>query len=149
MFSPDAGGLSKSWLSSFGYDFGLSRNFSLGIELQPSYRSYPDIDLTILPIMGFVNGKIGENAGRLIPFMRFLNAVAGIGFGLQGTYAKTTFEGQTYTNFKTLFAFHLMLGGEIDLKSLRLLLDYQLTRISDPNVDPNSWRHYILFGIRF
>jgi len=149
MISPPAGGFGKSWLSSFGFDFGLSRNFSLGIELQPAYRSYPDIDLTIIPIMGFANLKVGENAGRLIPFMRFLNVVGGAGIGLEASYAKTIFDNKTYTNFRTLLAFHIMLGGEIELRSLRLLLDYQLTRISDPNVSPNFWRHFILFGLRF
>jgi len=149
MVSPDAGGFGKSWLSSVGFDFGLSRNFSLGLELQPAYRSYPDIDLTIIPIMGFANVKVGENAGRLIPFMKFLDVVGGAGIGLEASYAKTIFDGKTYTNFRTLLAFHIMLGGEIELKSLRLLLDYQLARISDPNVSPNFWRHYLLFGLRF
>ncbi len=149
MVSPDAGGFGKSWLSSLGFDFGLSRNFSLGIELQPAYRSYADIDLTIIPIMGFANLKVGENAGRLIPFMRFLNVVGGAGIGLEASYAKTIFDNKTYTNFRTLLAFHIMLGGEIELRSLRLLLDYQLARISDPNVSPNFWRHFLLFGLRF
>lgn len=63
MASPDAGGLGKSWLSSFGFDLGLSRNFSFGLELQPAYRSYPEIDFTIIPIMGFANVKVGENLG--------------------------------------------------------------------------------------
>jgi hypothetical protein len=147
--SPPAGGFSKSWLSSVGFDLGLSRNFSFGLELQPAYRSYPEIDLTIIPIMGFANVKVGENAGRLIPFMKFLDVVGGAGIGLEGSYAKTIFDGTTYTTFRTLLAFHIMLGGEIELKSLRLLLDYQLTRISDPNVSPNFWRHFILFGFRF
>ena len=149
MVSPDAGGFGKSWLSSFGFDLGLSRNLSFGVELQPAYRSYPDIDLTIIPIMGFANFKIGENAGKLIHFMKFLDVVGGAGIGLEASYAKTIFDGKTYTNFRTLLAFHIMLGGEIELKSLRLLLDYQLTRISDPNVSPNFWRHFILFGLRF
>ena len=149
MISPPAGGFGKSWLSSVGFDFGLSRNFSLGLELQPAYRNYPDIDLTIIPIMGFANVKVGENAGRLIPFMRFLNVVGGAGIGLEASYAKTIFDNKTYTNFRSLLAFHIMLGGEIELRSLRLLLDYQLARISDPNVSPNFWRHFILFGLRF
>jgi len=149
MISPPAGGFGKSWLSSFGFDLGLSRNLSFGVELQPAYRSYPDIDLTIIPIMGFANVKIGENLGRLIPFLKFLDVVGGAGIGLEASYAKTIFDGKTYTNFRTLLAFHIMLGGEIELKSLRLLLDYQLTRISDPNVSPNFWRHFILFGLRF
>jgi hypothetical protein len=149
MASPDAGGFGKSWLSSFGYDFGFGRNFALGFELQPAYRSYPEIDLTVIPIMGFVNVKAGENAGRLIPFMKFLDIVCGAGIGLEASYAKTIFDGQTYTNFRTLFAFHLLLGGEIDFKTFKLLLDYQLTQLSDPNVNPNFWRNYLMFGIRF
>jgi hypothetical protein len=149
MASPDAGGFGKSWLLSLGFDLGLSRNFSFGLELQPAYRSYPDIDLTIIPIMGFANVKIGENLGRLIPFLKFLDVVGGAGIGLEASYARTQFEDQTYTNFRTLLAFHILLGGEIDLKSVRLLLDYQLARISDPNVTPNFWRHFILFGLRF
>lgn len=149
MASPDAGGFGKAWLSGLGYDIGLSRNLSLGIEVQPAYRSYPEIDLSILPVMAFANAKGGENMGRLIPFLKFLDLVGGLGLGLEAAYARTTFEGQTYTNFKTRFAFHLLLGAEFEIKNFRLLLDYQMTQVSDPNVNPNYWRHYLLFGIRF
>lgn len=149
MASPDAGGFGKSWLSSFGYDFGFRRNFAFGIELQPAYRSYPEIDLSIFPVMGFANIKAGENMGRLVPFLRFLNLLGGIGIGLEASHATTHFNNQTYTNFKTNFAFHLLFGAEIDFKTFKLLMDYQMTQVSDPDVNPNFWRNYLLFGIRF
>ena len=52
-------------------------------------------------------------------------------------------------DFKSMFAHHLFFGAEIDLGPIRLIADYQLAKISDPSVDPDSYRHYLLFGIRF
>jgi hypothetical protein len=149
MFSPTAGGFSNEWIASLGYDFALHRNVSLGLEIQPAYRNFAELDMTVFPIMGFANLKAGVNLGSLTPSLSFASILAGLGAGLEAAYTSVKFEGDTYTDFNTNFAFHLLLGTELDLKSIALILEYQTARVSDPNVDPIAWQHFIMLGLRF
>ena len=147
--SPDPGGMDKGWIVGLNYDIGLSRNFALGIEIMPAYRNYSEIDLQIFPIMGFVNLKAGFNMGDLVKPLGFMNPYAGVGAGLDAAYTRISFEGESFTNFSTLMAYHIFLGLQLKLGSIKLIGEYQWVRVSDPNVNPNFWRHYLLFGFRF
>jgi|GEM_PF-1076343 len=147
--SPDPGSFSNAWLASIGFDLGLGRNVGLGLEIQPATRSYSELDLAIIPVMAFGNLKAGLNLGQFLSFLRFLNLYGGVGAGVEVSYTKTTYEDETFMDFKSMFAHHLFFGTEIDLGSIRLIADYQLAKVSDPSVDPDSYRHYLLFGIRF
>lgn len=149
MISPDAGGFSYAWLPGLGFDIGLHRNFSLGIELQPAYRNYSEIDFSTIPLMGFVNVRGGISLGRLWHRLSFANLLAGFGAGLEASYSSLKLEGETLTDFDTKFAYHFLFGIEFDLKVLALIVEYQMTQISDPAVDPDFWQHYFLFGFRF
>ena len=149
MTKPDAGGFGYSWLSAVGMDFSLAPNFTLGIEVQPAIRSYSDLDLTEIPVMAFVNGKGGINLGSLWRVLRVVNLFGGVGVGAEASFSTFKNEGQSYSNFDVKLAYHLLFGAEINLKSLALIAEYQITQVSDPAVDPDFWRHYWLFGIRF
>ena len=149
MYRPDAGGFGQSWIAGLNLDIGLSRNIALGIELMPAFRSYSDPDIQIIPIMGFVNLKAGFSMGDLVRPLGFMTPYAGAGAGMDATYTIVDFEGETHTNFSTQMAYHIFLGLQLNLGALKLIGEYQWARVSDPNVDPNFWRHYLLFGFRF
>lgn len=146
---PDPGGFNYAWIASLGFDKGLSRNFALGLEIMPAYRNYADIDLSIFPVKGFINLKAGESLGRLWSKIGFINLYGGLGAGVEAAFSKAEFEGETFTDFDVLFAYHFLFGLELDIRALRLLLEYQLIQVPDPNVDPNYFGHYLMFGIRF
>lgn len=141
--SPDAGSFSNQWIADFGFDIGLGRYMGLGVEIQPTYRNYSEIDLTVIPIMGFVNLKAGLN------LLSFINLYAGGGPGLEFSHSSLTIEGQKLSLTETKFAYHLLLGTELNLKAIRLTVEYQMARVPDPSIDPNFWSHFILFGFRF
>lgn len=143
MVSPDAGGLSKTWMLGLGYDIGIAKNFSAGFELMPAYRNYSDINLSIVPVSFFINGKGGINV------LKFLNILGGAGAGAEFTLAAMSFEGDAYTDFSARLALHLLLGLEFFLKPIAFFVEYQLATIPDKNVDPNFLRHFIFLGIRF
>ncbi len=149
MTSPDPGGFSNAWLASFGFDLGLGRNVGVGLEIQPAYRSYSDLGLTSIPVMGFANLKAGLNLGSLLPFLRFLNVIGGGGVGAEAVFNSLDFEGRSATQFKTHFAFHLLAAAEIDLSFIRLVAEVQMAQVKDPAVTPAYFSHYALFGIRF
>jgi len=149
MTSPDPGGFSNGWLADIGFDLGLGRNIGVGLEFQPAYRSYADLGLTSIPVMGFANLKAGLNLGSLLPFLRFLNVVGGGGLGAEAVYNSLKIEGRSGSEFKTRFAFHFLAAAEIDLAALRLVAEYQMAQVKDPAVTPSSFSHYVLFGIRF
>lgn len=143
MLSPNAGGLSKNWMLGFGFDLSLLENFSLGLELQPAYRSYSDLSLSVFPVSLFINGKGG------IRVFKFLNAFGGAGAGAEFSLATMKFEGDNYSDFSTRFALHFLLGLEFVLKPVVLFTEYQMTAVPDPNVKPNFLRHLLFFGVRF
>ncbi len=147
--SPDPGEFSNAWMAAVSFDFALGNNLGLGLEIQPAVRSYSEIGLNEIPIMGFANLKAGLNLGELLPFLRPLNFFGGGGIGVQAIYTAVDVGDETITNFQTNLAYHILAGLEFNLGGLRLLGEYQLTQVSDPAVDPNFWAHYLLFGIKF
>jgi len=149
LWRPDSGGIGQSWIAGVNIDIGLSRNIALGIELMPAYRSYSDPDLQIFPIQGYVNLKAGFNMGDVVRALGFMSPYAGAGGGLEAAYATASFQGTNSSNFSTQPAYHVFMGLQLKLGSLKLIGEYQWTRISDASVEPNFWRHYLLFGFRF
>ncbi len=148
--TPDAGGFGNAWLASFGLDMGLGRNVGIGLEIMPAVRSYSDIDLKMIPVLGFVNLKAGLNLGDLLPVLKIFNVVGGGGLGAEAVFQSIGVDGgTTVSKFKVNFAFHLLGALEIDLGSLRLLAEYQLAKVSDSNVDSSGFRNLLLFGLRF
>lgn len=147
--SPDPGEFSHAWLAAVSFDFALGNNLGFGLEIQPAVRSYPEIGLSEIPVMGFANLKTGLNLGDLLPFLRPLNLFGGGGIGVLAKYTAVDVDEETITNFQTNLAYHVLAGLEFSLGGLRLLGEYQLTQVSDPAVDPDFWAHYLLFGIKF
>lgn len=136
--------INDKWLASVALNFGLGRNFAWGFEIQPSYRSMKltDISINNYPVMGFLNFKGGIK-------LLFFNFFAGAGAGAKADYTTITFEGQNYSDFSVMPAYHLLAGCEFDLKSMALIIEYQMIKVIDPIVDPDDYAHYLLFGIRF
>jgi len=150
MTSPKAGGFGNAWLASFGFDKGLGKNIGLGFEIQPAIRNYSEIDLKMIPVMGFVNLKAGLNLGDLLPVLKSLNILGGFGLGAEAVFQSIGLEGgETATKFKANFAFHLLGGLEFDLGSLRLIAEYQMAKVSVSSVDNSAFRYFLLFGLRF
>ncbi|MCJ7581601.1 MAG: hypothetical protein MUP98_13825 [Candidatus Aminicenantes bacterium] len=136
--------INDKWLASVALNFGLGRNFAWGFEIQPSYQSekFTDISMKIIPIMGFLNLKGG---------MKFLfpTFFAGAGVGAMANYTSIKYDGETYSDFSVIPAYHFLAGFELDLKSFALLIEYQMIKVIDPDIDPDSYTHYLLLGIRF
>jgi hypothetical protein len=150
MTSPENGGFGDTWLASVAYDFGIQRNFALGFEIQPSFHSYSDIGLTTIPVLAFVNVKAGFNGGDLVKFLRFINVYGGIGAGAETMFSSIKFDdGESVSKFKARFAFHLLVGAEINLKAVKLVGEFQMMQAKDPAVDTSYFRNYILLGLRF
>lgn len=149
MRSPDAGGLAHSWVTGLNFDIGLGRHLALGIEIMPAYRNYSEIDLQVFPVLGFVNLKAGFNAGDLVRPLGFMSPYAGVGPGLEAAYNIAGLEGESFTQFSTHFAYHIFMGLQLNLGAVLLMGEYQWVRVSDPYVDPDFWRHYLLVGLRF
>lgn len=149
MYKPDAGGIGDTWVVGFNYDIGLHRNFALGIELLPSYRSYSDLEMHVIPILGFINLKAGLNLGDFIKPLGFIWPYAGAGGGLEAAYTIVSLDDETFTDFSTSGAYHIFIGIQLKFGTLKLIGEYQWIRVSDPNIDPNYWQHFLLFGFRF
>lgn len=136
--------INDEWLASLALNFGLGRNFAWGFEIQPSYRSMKSTSISIkyYPIMGFLNFKGGIKL--LLPTF-----FAGAGAGARANYASIKFEGEDYSDFSVIPAYHFFAGVELDLKLFALIMEYQMTKVIDPDIDPDDYTHYILLGIRF
>jgi len=135
-------GFGERWLASFGYDYGLGRNFGVGLELQPYFESYSEIDLSVFQLDVFLNAKLGFQ-------LAFLKLYGGGGIGPNLSYALTEIEGESFSSFETKLAYHLIAGTELNLKSIGILFEFQMLQASDPNVDPDDWSYFFLVGLRF
>jgi len=149
MFSPEAGGFADRWLLSFGYDFPISSFLSFGFEVQPAFRSYPDLDLFILPIMAFANVQLGSDLGVLWNKLRFLGIYGGCGPGLESSFSMIEAGGETVTDFAVRFAFHFFTGLEFDLIGINPFIEYQAIQVSYPELEENFFLHFLMIGLRF
>jgi opacity protein-like surface antigen len=135
-------GFGDPWLAALETNFGLARNFGLGLEIQPYYKKYSETDLTVLETNVFLNAKAGFR-------LAFLSFYGGGGVGPNLSYASTEIEGESFSEFKTMLAYHLIAGTELDLKIVGLVFEYQAIVVSDPDTDPDRWSHFFLVGLRF
>jgi len=140
LFAPGPVSFSHAWLPAFGYDFSLSSNFSVGFELQPAIRSFPELNFTQIPLMVFGNVKGG------IEFFRHLKVFGGAGAGTVASFESLSLVGGNVTEFNVNFAFQFLSGIEYELKTISLILEYQIKSILYQDA---VWGHYILFGVRF
>jgi len=149
MTSPSTGGFSDAWIVSLGYDFALGSNFAAGIEVQPAYRSYSDIQLTIIPAMAWFHVKGGGNLGGILKFLKFADLYIGLGAGGEGSFASLKTDTGTLSHSQFQFGYQGLIGTAIHTGTVKLIAEFQLSQILDPNVKPNYWRQFILLGIRF
>jgi hypothetical protein len=135
-------GWNDRWLASFGYDFGLARNFGLGIELQPYFNNDAETDITVIQMNVFINAKTGLKLG-------FLKLFGGGGIGPAFSLTSTEIERESSSEFRTLLAYHFLTGIELDFNTVGLTFEFQMIQVSDPNIDPDRWQSFFLFGLRF
>jgi hypothetical protein len=149
MTSPNPGGFNESWILSLGYDFALGSNFAAGFEVQPAYRNYSDIQLTVIPALAWFHVKGGGNLGEILNFLKFADGYLGLGAGGEGSFASLKTDTGTISQSQFHFGFQGFMGTTIQVGAMRLIAEFQLSRIVDPNVKPDFWRQYFLLGIRF
>jgi hypothetical protein len=130
------------WIASLSSDFGIQRNFALGFELQPYYKKYSEIDLTVLDMNFFINAKTGLR-------FSFISLYGGGGLGPNLSWSVTEIEGESFSQFKTKLAYHLLAGAGLNFGSIALIFEYQMIMISNPQIAPDSWAHFFLFGLKF
>jgi hypothetical protein len=135
-------GFGDHWLASFGFDLGIGRHFGIGLELQPFYSNYPEIDLSVLQLDVFVNAKLGFK-------LWFFTLYGGGGIGPDFTYANTEIEGQSFSKFKTMLAYHGILGLALNIGRIAVVFEFQPIMISDPSLDPDTWGRFFFIGLRF
>jgi hypothetical protein len=135
-------GFGDHWLASFGFDFGLGRHVGLGLEFHPYFSHISEIDLAVLQMDIFLNLKLGFK-------LWFLTLYGGGGVGPDLSYVSTEIEGQSSSRFKAMLAYHGIAGVAVNLGRIAVVFEYQPVRVSDPDVDPDSWGQYFFIGLRF
>jgi len=135
-------GFGDHWLVSFGSDLGLGRHFGLGLELQPYYSKYSDIDLSALQLDVFVNAKLGFK-------LWFLTLYGGGGIGPDLSFANTEIEGQSFSKFRTMLAYHGIVGLALNIGRVAVVVEFQPIMVSDPDIDPDTWGRFFFVGLRF
>ncbi|HUU39170.1 MAG TPA: SH3 domain-containing protein [Candidatus Desulfaltia sp.] len=135
-------GFGDHWLASFGFDLGLGRHFGIGLEFQPYFSNISEIDLAIIQMDIFVNLKLGFK-------LWFFTLYGGGGVGPDFFYANTYIEGQSFSEFKTMLAYHGIAGVAVNIGKIAVVFEYQPVMISDPDLDPDSWGQFFFVGLRF
>jgi len=135
-------GFGDHWLASFGFDLGIGRHFGIGLEFQPYYNNYSEIDLSVLQMDIFVNAKLGFK-------LWFFTLYGGGGLGPDLSFANTEIEGQSFSKFKTMLAYHGILGLAVNIGRIAVVFEFQPIMISDPNLDPDTWGRFFFVGLRF
>ena len=150
MTSPKDGTFGDRWILAAGFDKGLSRYLAVGLEFQPYFRSYSDAaDLSVIAANAFFNVKAGVDLGEFVRFLKFMKPYAGIGAGAELANMRVSYQGESQSKFNVHFAWHMILGSEFSLKGLDLIFEYQAIRVSNPDIDPGFFRHFLMFGVRF
>jgi opacity protein-like surface antigen len=130
------------WIASLALDLGVPRNFTLGVELQPYYKSYSEMSLSVAEMNIFANAKLGFRVGAL-------SLYGGGGIGPNLSRASTTIDGESFSQFATRLAYHVLAGTAINIGAIALVFEYQMIVVSDPEVNPNTWTYFFLFGLKF
>lgn len=147
------------WIGSLGYDLRIMKNLSVGVEVMPTSYSFSDVEFQVdfetflmdqftMLIRSFLNVKGGTSLDVIKPQMDFINIYGGLGGGLEADYTKNTIEQNTSSRLTFNPALHIFVGIELQAKFVNLIFEYQLIRVLDPDVDPDNWIGYLIFGIR-
>jgi len=134
-------GFGDPWRLSFGADLGIGRHFGIGLEFQPAYTRDSEIDQSVIRIDIFANAKIGFRIG-------FLTLYSGGGAGPDLTYVNTESDGQSFSKFSTMLAYHGIFGVALNLGKIAVVFEYQPILVSDPDLDPDSWEHLLFVGLK-
>ena len=139
------------WLLDLGKDWGINPFLAAGFELQPYFRSFSGSDFsdTTLGANIFVNAKGGVNIGRFVEKLKFLTPYAGFGLGGAFAFSSSKFETEKVSRTDLRFAWHMMFGIEMTLKSMSAILEFQILKVPMPDVDPDPTQCFWMLGIRF
>lgn len=144
--------VSANWLVRLGGDFGIARNFAVGLEIMPSIFSVEEESVpfkqTGIPFNAFINLKGGVHLGGLFPFLKFLKVFAGAGGGAGGLLTFITYNGETVQKIAFEPAVHLMGGIELDFGVIGLVVEYQKINIMVRHQNPDPWVNYFIIGLR-
>jgi len=135
-------GFGDHWLASSGFDLGIGRHFGIGLEIQPYYTQSSDIDRSVLQLDVFVNAKLGFK-------LWFFTVYGGGGLGPALSFANTEIEGQSFSKFKTMLAYHGILGLALNIGRVAVVFEFQPIVISDPELGPDTWGRFFFIGLRF
>jgi len=134
-------GFGDHWLVSFGADLGIGRHFGIGLEFQPTGSRDKEADRSIIQMNIFANAKLGFRLG-------FLTVYGGGGAGPHFLYDNTETQDQSFSEFRTMPAYHGIFGAALNLGKIAIVFEYQPTLISDPDLDPDTWGHFFFVGLR-
>ena len=149
MISPKTDSFADKWLLGIGFDKGINPYISLGMEFQPHIRSVSEFKLTYISANLFVNVRGGINLGQLTPALKFWTPYVGFGPGTALSFTHVSNPGGSYNKFQANFAYHFTIGSEFALGSKGLFVEYQIVRVSQPNVDPDGSCSFLVAGLRF
>lgn len=150
MTSP-AASFGDRWLLAFSYDKGLHPFLTAGLELQPYFRHFADAELSDSTFGAnlFLNAKGGVNIGRFTESLKFLTPYAGFGLGGAFAFSSSKFADEKVSRTNFNFAWHMMFGVEVALKKMSAILEFQILKISLPEIDPDPSQCFWMLGIRF
>ncbi len=151
LMTAPAASFGDRWLLSLAYDRGFNPYFTLGLEIQPYFRSFSDAEFrsSTLAANLFLKAKAGVNLGRFVEKLDFLTPYAGLGLGAALASTSSSFQDQKISQFDINFAWHLLFGLELNLKSIDLIMEFQALKVSFPELEPNITQYFLLFGFRF
>jgi opacity protein-like surface antigen len=146
-----AGGFGDRWLLSLGKDWGINPFLAAGFELQPYFRSFSDAEFSSSTLGAnlFGNAKGGVNIGRFMEKLKFLTPYAGFGLGVAFATSSSKFGSEKVSSTDFNFAWHMMFGIEVILKGMNAILEFQILKVSFPDIDPDPTQYFWMIGIRF
>jgi hypothetical protein len=135
-------GFNDHWVGSFGFDYGIGRYVGIGLEFQPYVENVSEVNSTTIQMDIFVNLKLGFK-------IWFFTLYGGGGVGPDLSYSSSEIEGQSFSKLRTLLAYHGIAGVAVNIGKIAIVFEYQPIKLSDPNVDPDSWGQFFFVGLKF
>ncbi len=135
-------GFNDHWAASFGFDFGIGRYIGVGLEFQPYVENVSEVSSTAIQMDIFVNLKLGFK-------IWFFTLYGGGGVGSDLSYSSSEIEGQSFSKFRAMLAYHGIAGVAVNIGRIAIVFEYQPIRVSDPDLDPDSWGQFFFVGLKF
>ena len=135
-------GFGDHWLASFGFDLGLGRNVGVGLEFQPYVENLSEVNSITIQMDIFVNLKLGFK-------LWLFTLYGGGGVGPDLSYTSSEIGDQSFSKFKTMLAYHGIAGVAVNIGKIAIVFEYQPIRVSDPDLDPDSWGQFFFVGLKF